>query len=194
MTGPALLVLRLVIGGLVAGHGAQKLFGFSGGPGPEGTARFMRMLGLRPGERWAFLAGASELLGGSLTALGLLNPLGPILVLGPMATATLTAHRGKPIWVTAGGAELPITNMAVAVALILAGPGSVSLDALFGARVPWWFSFLALVGVGAGVKLSDDAAQAAHRRKTEPVSARATESRSETRNGQPAEATVEATA
>jgi putative oxidoreductase len=189
MASLALLVLRLVVGGLVAGHGAQKLFGFSGGPGPEGTARFMKMLGLKPEERWAFLAGTSELLGGSLTALGLLNPLGPIMILGPMATATLTAHRGKPIWVTAGGAELPITNAAVALALILMGPGRLSLDALFGTRVPWWFSFLALAGVGVGVMESEAATR---QRKTEsaPVRAKAPAQK----NGPATEAKVEATA
>jgi putative oxidoreductase len=154
MSSLALLVLRLVVGGLLAGHGAQKLFGWAGGSGIEGTAKFMRVLGLRPEERWAFLAGASEFLGGALTFLGLLNPLGPIFGLGAMATATLTAHKGKPIWVTAGGAELPVTNMAVLAALLLAGPGKVSLDAIFSTRVPWWFSFLALTGVGAGVALA----------------------------------------
>jgi putative oxidoreductase len=192
MTSLGLLVLRLVVGGLLAGHGAQKLFGFSGGPGPEGTAKFMSMLGLKPEERWAYLAGASEFLGGSLIALGLLNPLGPIMILGPMATATITAHRGKPIWVTAGGAELPITNMAVAAALILGGPGRLSLDALFGTRVPWWFSFLALAGVGAGVMLSEDAAQ---RKETAAAPARAKVAAPATSGkGQASEAKVEATA
>lgn len=154
MTSFALLILRSVVGALLAGHGAQKLFGWSGGGGPEGTAKFMKMLGLRPEEKWAFMAGASELLGGALTLLGLLNPLGPILGLGAMATATLTAHKGKPIWGTKGGAELPVTNMAVLVALLLAGPGKLSLDVIFGTKVPWWFSALALAGAGAGVALA----------------------------------------
>jgi putative oxidoreductase len=154
MTSSALFVLRAVVGTLLAGHGAQKLFGWSGGGGPEGTAKVMRMLGLRPEEQWAFLAGASEFVGGALTLIGLLNPVGPILGLGAMATATLTAHKDKPIWATKGGAELPITNMAVLVALLLAGPGALSLDAIFGTRVPWWFSTLALAGAGAGVAMA----------------------------------------
>jgi putative oxidoreductase len=111
-------------------------------------------LKVRPPERWAFVAGASELFGGTLTAVGLLNPLGPFLAIGAMATAALTAHKGKPIWSTKGGAELPVTNMAALLALTLAGPGAISLDAIFGTRVPWWFSFLALAGVGAGVALA----------------------------------------
>lgn len=151
MTSLALFVLRAAVGGLLAGHGAQKLFGWSGGGGPEGTAKLMASLDLRPPRRWALAAGISEFLGGGLTALGLLGPLGPILGIGSMATAALTAHRGKPIWVTKGGAELPVTNMAALVALVLAGPGALSLDTVFRTRVPWWFSFLSFAAVGSAV-------------------------------------------
>jgi putative oxidoreductase len=54
----AVLLFRLVLGGLLAGHGAQKLFGWFNGPGIEGTSGFMEMLGLKPGRPWAYLAGA----------------------------------------------------------------------------------------------------------------------------------------
>ena len=154
MTTLALLVVRAVAGGLIAGHGAQKLFGWFGGGGPEGTTAMLTALKVRPPERWAVVGGASEFFGGVLTLLGLLNPLGPFLAIAAMATATLTAHKGKPIWGQKGGAELPVTNMAVMIALTLAGPGAISLDAVFGTKVPWWFSFLALAGVGAGVALA----------------------------------------
>jgi putative oxidoreductase len=154
MTSIALFVIRAVVGGLLAGHGAQKLFGWFGGGGPEGTAMMLTALKVRPPERWAIVGGASEFVGGILTALGLLNPLGPFLAIGAMATATLTAHKDKPIWGTKGGAELPVTNIAALLAVALAGPGMVSLDAIFGTRVPWWFSFLALAGVGGGVALA----------------------------------------
>ena len=151
MTSLALLVLRVTVGGLLAGHGAQKLFGWFEGPGPEGATMFMASLKLQPARRWAFLAGISEFLGGSLAFLGLLNPVGPFLAIGSMATASLTAHAGKPIWSTKGGAELPVTNIAALAAIALAGPGWMSLDAIFRTRVPWWFSFLVLTAVGAGV-------------------------------------------
>ena len=154
MTSVALLVVRAVVGGLIAGPGAQKLFGWFGGGGPEGTTKMLTALKVQPPERWAVVGGASEFFGGILTVLGLLNPLGPFLAIAAMATATLTAHRGKPIWGTKGGAELPVTNMAALLALTLAGPGVMSLDAVFGTKVPWWFSFLALAGVGAGVALA----------------------------------------
>ena len=150
-----LLVLRLAVGGLLAGHGAQKLFGWFGGYGPEGTGGWLESMGFRPGKQWAILAGLSEFGGGTLTALGLAHPLGPISTLGAMAVATLDVHAGKPIWVTEGGAELPITNMSAALALALAGPGAFSLDRALGIRVPKALAALAMLGVAAGVVVAE---------------------------------------
>jgi putative oxidoreductase len=140
----AAFILRATLGGLLAGHGAQKLFGWFNGPGLEGTAGSMEMLGLKPGRLWAYLAGLSEFGGGVLTALGLLNPVGPLGVIGSMTMATRTAHKDKPIWVTEGGAELPVTNIAAATALILSGPDRYSLDRLLGMRLPGWLAPLGL--------------------------------------------------
>lgn len=142
-----LLVLRGVTGSLLAGHGAQKLFGSFDGPGLEGASGFMEMLGLKPGRPWAYLAGLSEFGGGALMALGFLNPLGPLGTIGAMAMASVTAHKGQPIWVTEGGAELPVTNIAVATAVMLGGPGRYSLDRAFGIRLPRWISVLGLVAI-----------------------------------------------
>ena len=147
MTSLALLILRATVGGLLAGHGAQKLFGSFGGHGVEGTAGWLESLNLRPGREWAIVAGLSEFAGGLLTAIGALNPLGPIVAMGSMLMATLKVHAGKPIWVTAGGAELPVTNMAVLGALFVVGPGKLSFDGLLGIRVPRWFSIAALLGM-----------------------------------------------
>ncbi len=143
----AALILRVALGGLMAGHGAQKLFGSFSGPGLEGTSGFMEMLGLQPGRPWAWLAGLSEFGGGVLTLLGFLNPLGPVGVIGSMTMATTKAHAGKPIWVTEGGAELPVTNIAAATALIVNGPGKWSLDRAFGLKLPGWLAPLGLVAV-----------------------------------------------
>ena len=159
----AALVLRGVLGGLLAGHGAQKLFGWYGGHGLQGTGGFMESLGLRPGRPWAVLAGLSEFGGGVLTILGFLSPLGPIGVIASMAMATTKAHWGAPIWVTEGGAELPVTNMAASTALILNGPGKYSLDRALGIRLPGWLAPLGLViilltviYVGVGVETSSE--------------------------------------
>ena len=148
-----MLSLRLVAGGLLAGHGAQKLFGWFGGHGRQGTAGWLESLGFSPGRHWALAAGLSELGGGLLTGLGLLNPLGPITMMAPMTMATAKVHWGKPIWVTAGGAELPVTNLAIAAALAAAGPGRFSLDRLLRIRLPWQLTALAVAGTAGGVGL-----------------------------------------
>jgi putative oxidoreductase len=151
MTDIARLLVRLVIGGLLAGHGAQKLFGWFGGAGPEGTRGMMESLELRPAHRWAFIAGLSEFGGGVLTALGALNPLGPLAIIGSMTMATTKVHWGKPIWVTAGGAELPVTNMAVAAALALVGPGRLSVDHALGIRLSRMVGLLGVVAIALTV-------------------------------------------
>jgi putative oxidoreductase len=141
------MIVRVAQGSLMAGHGAQKLFGSFGGPGLEGTSGFMEMLGIRPGRPWAYLAGLSEFGGGVLTALGLFNPLGPLGVIGSMAMATRKAHWGKPIWVTEGGAELPVLNIAISTALMIREPDAFSLDRVLGIRLPRWVGPVGLVGV-----------------------------------------------
>jgi putative oxidoreductase len=141
------MIVRVVQGSLMAGHGAQKLFGSFGGPGLEGTSGFMEMLGMRPGRPWAYLAGLSEFGGGVLTALGLLYPLGPLGVIGSMSMATRKAHWDKPIWVTEGGAELPVLNIAISTALMIREPDGYSLDRLLGIRLPAWVGPVGLVGI-----------------------------------------------
>ena len=142
----ALLLLRVVTGGLLIGHGAQKLFGSFGGPGLAGTAGWLESLGLRPGMLWAGMAGSGELVGGLLTVLGLGGPIGSILTTSSMKMATFKAHSGKPIWNTSGGAELPIVNIAVSTALLITGPGRYSLDRLFGIKIPRWVTILLTLG------------------------------------------------
>jgi putative oxidoreductase len=86
-----------------------------------------------------------------MTVLGLGGPLGSILTGTSMKMATFKAHSGKPIWATAGGAELPVVNAAVGAALIMTGPGRYSLDRVFKIKIPWWVT--ALVSLGAGTAL-----------------------------------------
>ncbi|HEY0738944.1 MAG TPA: DoxX family protein [Herpetosiphonaceae bacterium] len=146
-----LLALRLVAGGLMAGHGAQKLFGAFGGYGVEGTGGWLESLGLKPGKTWAYLAGGGEFGSGVLTALGFLHPLGPISMFGPMVMAWATVHTGKPIWSTEGGPELPLLYLAAATATGLTGPGRYSLDEALDLEVPMPLVLLTLAGVAAGI-------------------------------------------
>jgi putative oxidoreductase len=149
MKSVAFLLLRLTLGALLMGHGSQKLFGWFEGPGLEGTRKMVESQGLRPGQPWALAAALGEFGGGLLTALGLLNPAGPLGVIGAMSMATGKVHWGKPIWVTKGGAELPVTNAAIALAIALAGPGRYSLDQALGIRLPRWVLIPGLLGVAA---------------------------------------------
>jgi len=146
-----LLITRVVTGGLLAGHGAQKLFGWYGGPGVEGTTGMMEQMGMRPGRFWAHMAGGAEFFGGVFTALGFMHPLGPILTLGPMAVAIRKVHWGKPIWVTSGGAELPVVNVAAATTLLVAGPGVFSLDTILRTRLSWKMFFMTVAGLAIGL-------------------------------------------
>ena len=122
----ALLGLRAAVGGYVAVHGAQKLFGAFEGPGLEGTAGYFESLGLEPGRQMAVLGGGAELVGGTLTATGILHPLGPVAVAGVMTSAASTHVPNGP-FASNGGFELPVTNLAAALALAALGPGALRL-------------------------------------------------------------------
>jgi putative oxidoreductase len=151
MTDLAFLVLRATLGPLIAAHGSQKLFGWFEGPGLQGMAGGLESMNLRPGRPWALAAALSEFGGGALTALGFLNPIGPLGVIGAMGMATAKVHWGKPIWASAGGPELPLTNISQATAIMLAGPGKFSLDGVLGIQLPRWIAPLGLAAVAAGV-------------------------------------------
>src|SRR3954452_25320854 len=148
-----LLALHGVVGVLLVGHGAQKLFGAFGGHGIEGTAGFFEGLGLRPGRLHAAAGGGAEVLGGALIALGLLVPVGALLVIAVMTTASRSAHKGKGPWAQDGGWELPLVNATAAFALTAVGPGKISLDHALGihmAGAGWALGALA-VGVAGGL-------------------------------------------
>src|SRR5918996_2045741 len=87
-----LLVGRLVLGTLIAAHGAQKLLGWFGGYGLAGTGAFFDALGFRPGRAFALAAAASEIASGSLVALGLFGPVGPAVMVSVMIVAAVSAH------------------------------------------------------------------------------------------------------
>jgi putative oxidoreductase len=121
--------LRLVIGPLFVGHGTQKLFGWFGGHGLEGTAGFFEgKLGLKPGKRHATAAGASEAVGGALLALGALTPVAAGLITGTMITAIRKVHAPNGPWVTQGGYEYNAVLIAAVLALTADGPGRPSVD------------------------------------------------------------------
>ncbi|MGR3762860.1 DoxX family protein [Rossellomorea sp. NS-SX7] len=125
-----LLIIRLVIGVLFIGHGAQKLFGWFGGHGLKGTGGWFESIGMKPGVTMALLAGLSELIGGILFALGLLTPLGGILIAATMIMAIIKVHGSNGVWATSNGYEYNLTLIAVAIGIALIGPGQYAVDAL----------------------------------------------------------------
>jgi putative oxidoreductase len=144
----ALLILRVVVGLLFVGHGAQKLFGVWGGHGLAGTAGFFEAIGLRPGRLHAPAAGGAELLGGALLALGLFTPAAAALIIAVMVAAALTVHVTNGVWATENGIELNLVYAAAAVALAGAGPGAWSLDNAFGLDLAGTGWALGALGVG----------------------------------------------
>src|ERR1051325_1611704 len=110
-----LLSLRVVVGVFMMGHGAQKLFGWFHGHGPEGTGKMFDSLGYQPGPKMARLAGVTELSSGALFVFGLLSFAASAALIGLLIAAT-RAHRGRPIWVTEGGAEYPVVLATVGIA------------------------------------------------------------------------------
>jgi putative oxidoreductase len=146
-----LLILRAVVGLLLAAHGAQKLFGVLGGFGVGGTAGYLESLGLRPGRPLAIAAGGTELIGGLLLAVGFLTPLAAALIGATMLVAALTDHRGKGLWIFNGGAEYVLTVASVAIGLAFSGAGRWSVDAAIGwdvAGVFWGVAAFAAAFVG----------------------------------------------
>lgn len=126
------LIARLIIGGLFFGHGAQKLFGWFGGPGPEGTEKMMESLDMHPPREQAKLAAWTETAGGAMLALGFLTPLAGAALTGAMVTAIRKVHLPNGLWAQNQGYEYNLALIAALAALIDAGPGKPSLDDALG--------------------------------------------------------------
>ena len=140
-----LLLLRVVVGGTMFTHGAQKLFGWFGGGGPRGTADFFGALGFRAPLAMAVLAGLSES-SGAFFAAGFLTPVASLGICVVMVVAILTVHISKGFFVSNGGYEYNLTLYTVAVAVAATGPGRFSAD-----RALHWDDNLSGLWWGVGV-------------------------------------------
>jgi putative oxidoreductase len=148
-----LLVLRVVVGLLFVGHGAQKLLGAFGGGGLEATAGMFDSIGLRPGALLARAAGTAEFAGGLLLALGLFTPFAAAALIGVMTAAVITVHAPNGIWNTNQGYEYNLVLTSAVFAVSAIGDGAWSLDNVFGFDlhgVLWAVGALA-VGVIGGI-------------------------------------------
>ncbi len=147
-----LLLLRLALGVTMALHGAQKLFGWFGGPGLDGTGQFFTMSGYPSGRTMAVVAGLSETLGGLGLVIGLLTPLAAAAVVGTMINALAVKWGGG--FFAPKGVEYELLLTAGAAALALTGPGRYAADRLLPAlrahRLVYGFAALVLGVVAAG--------------------------------------------
>jgi len=170
--------LRSIVGPLFVGHGAQKLFGWFGGHGLEGTGAFFEQLGLKPGRRQATSAGAAEAVGGALLTLGALTPVAAGLITGTMITAIRKVHFEKGPWVSNGGYEYNLTLIAVMATLAEVGPGRPSVDEAVFPRLKgngWALAQFAAAAAGAALLTSE-------RMNAEPVADTADETQAERQN------------
>jgi putative oxidoreductase len=128
--GWAALALRVPVGVIFAAHGSQKLFGWFGGHGLEGTGQWMASIGLEPGYLMALLAGSAEFFGGLALLLGLLVRPASIVLAFTMIVAILAVHIGNGLFMSNNGYEFGLALLAAAVSLALSGAGRASVDAM----------------------------------------------------------------
>jgi putative oxidoreductase len=145
------LAARGLIGGLFIGHGTQKLAGWFGGPGLEGTEGMMQALNMHPTRRNALAAGITETAGGTALALGLGTPFASAALIGTMITAIRKVHLPNGPWAANGGWEYNAVLIAALAVLAEQGPGKASLDALRGKERSGLLWGLGAVALGAAV-------------------------------------------
>ena len=131
-TDVALLLLRMGVGVIFAVHGAQKVFGWWDGPGLAGWEAVMVRLGFRPARGWAALSAFAELGGGLMLVFGLLTPLAATLAIGQSVVIVGASHWKHGFFNRNNGYEFPLSLAAGFAAVLLAGPGALSLDAVIG--------------------------------------------------------------
>jgi putative oxidoreductase len=144
-----LLLLRIVLGAMIIGHGAQKSVGWFHGPGSAGAAALFESWGIRPARQMVMLAAACEIAGGGLTLAGLATPLAAAMLVGTLIVASAPAVRNG-IWAAHGGFELTFCYASMAAVLGFTGAGPYSLDRVTGLPYHTWYGAAALAAAAAG--------------------------------------------
>jgi putative oxidoreductase len=165
-----LLLIRVVLGAIMAAHGAQKLFGWFGGPGFAGTGGWLGSMGFKPARLYAAVNGLAEFGGGTLLALGLLTPLGAAAIAGVMFVAIAIVHWSNGLFNSSGGYEFNLLIAATAIALTIIGPGEVSIDHLAGwnlAGIEWGLAALGISAATAGAVIAMRKSPPAHAQESD---------------------------
>jgi putative oxidoreductase len=152
----ALLLARAVVGGGIAAHGAQKAFGAFEGPGPDGAAKYMESVGLKPGELYGPAAAWTEMTAGALIMLGLGGSLGPSMLMSTMTVANVTVHAKNGFFAAKNGIEFPTLYLSAALAFAGGGYGRLSLDERIGLQRYRTHLITGLVlagGIGAAIAI-----------------------------------------
>lgn len=129
------LALRLPLGIIFAAHGAQKLFGWFGGYGLEGTGQWMASIGLEPGVLLAALSGSAEFFGGLFLILGLLTRPSALVLAVTMVVAIFSVHINNGLFMSNNGYEFGLALLAGAVSLLISGGGRASADCLIANKI-----------------------------------------------------------
>ena len=133
--GVSALVLRVPIGIILAAHGAQKLFGWFGGYGLDGTGQWMANIGLEPGYLMALLAGSAEFFGGLALVFGLLTRPAAALSAFTMLVAIFSVHIGHGLFMSNNGYEFALALFAATLALTFQGAGKYALDSILADKI-----------------------------------------------------------
>ena len=133
--GFAPFILRIPVGLILAAHGSQKLFGWFGGYGLEGTGQWMASIGLEPGVLMAFLAGSAEFFGGLALVLGMLTRPAALLTAFTMLIAIFSVHISNGLFMANNGYEYALTLFVISIALVVQGAGSLSVDQLISEKL-----------------------------------------------------------
>lgn len=144
-----LLILRLVVGLILAAHGAQKLFGWFGGPGIEGWSGILSQMGIRPAGPWAWLHALTEFVGGLMLGIGFLTPIAAAALAAVMVMAIVKVHWKNGFFNKNGGIEFTLGMLGGMIAIGLSGPGAYALypQSLFG----WSPAVLFLITLALGL-------------------------------------------
>ncbi len=149
-----LLSARLAVGGGIAAHGAQKALGWFGGPGPTGAAKIMHGFGFRPGETYGAIAAWTEIVTGSMIALGMGGPVGSSMLISFMIVTQGCVRLKYGFFAQPGSMEVPLLYSAAALSFVATDYGTLSTDALLGTRKPLRNPIFTALAIAGGIAVA----------------------------------------